>query len=152
MLAAAALPAASSSEPQEPAQSSDWLLNARQFPAKLIRTSQKEFALTNGLLSRVFRTTPNLATVALDDVVNNQSLLRSVRPEATIKVNGNQIAIGGLLGQPIHNYLLPEWLDSMTADPRAFHFVRLEEGRTTARFPWKRHPEWLTEDLPWPPR
>jgi hypothetical protein len=148
---AAAVPAASASEPKETIEFSDWLLSKRPFPAQMTRTSEKEFALSNGLVSRVFRTAPNLATVALDDVVNNQSLLRSVRPEATIKVNGNEMAIGGLVGQPIHNYLLPEWLDSMTADPRAFRFVRFEEGRTAARFPWKRHREWLTEDLAWPP-
>jgi hypothetical protein len=151
ILAAGAIPAVPASAPKQPSEASDWLLNTRKFPAKIIRTSEKEIALSNGLVSRVFRTAPNLATVALDDVVNNQSLLRSVRPEATIKVNGNEMAIGGLVGQPIHNYLLPEWLDSMTADPRAFRFVRSEEDRTVARFPWKKHPEWLTEDLAWPP-
>jgi hypothetical protein len=129
----------------------DWLLDGKTFSAKVARPHQNEISLSNGLVSRVFRTAPNAATVALEDVVNGQSLVRSVRPETTIKINGNEMAVGGLAGQPIHNYLLPEWLDSMTADPRAFHFVRAEEGPTVARFPWKKHPEWLTEDFAWPP-
>jgi hypothetical protein len=150
LLAAGGLASAQSSEPSLP-EKQDWLLNGRSFPARIIQPNERELTLTNGLVSRLFRLTPNAATVALDDVVNTQSFLRSVRPEATIKVNGVEIAIGGLIGQPIHNYLLPQWLDAMSADPRAFHFVRWEEGHTTPRFPWKKHPEWLTEDLPWPP-
>jgi hypothetical protein len=125
--AAALLPSAVAGaqlpEPK-PNESSDWLLNGKAFPARIIRTNGREIALTNGLVSRVFRTAPNAATVAFDDVVNGQSLLRSVRPEATIKIDEIEMAVGGLAGQPIHNYLLPEWLDAMTADPHAFQFVR----------------------------
>ncbi len=149
LIAASLSPAVAHSQPTE--QTSDWLLNGAPFPARVVHSSDREIALTNGLVSRVFRLAPNAATVAFDDLINNVSLLRSVKPEATIKIDGREIAIGGLTGQPIQNYLKPEWLDTMTADPAAFQFVRAEEGRTTARFPWKKHPEWLTEDLPWPP-
>jgi len=154
LIAAATIsPRAAVSQPNDGAspEHADWLLNGSPYPARLIRPNNREIALTNGLVSRLFRLTPNAATVAFDDLINNRSLLRSVRPEATIKLNGIELSIGGLLGQPIHNYLLPEWLDSMKADPSAFHFIRAEEGRTKARFPWKKHTEWLTEDLPWPP-
>ena len=129
----------------------DWLINGTTFSARIVRPNDRELLLTNGLVSRGFRLAPNASTVAFDDLMNGKSLLRSVRPEATIKVDGLEMAIGGLTGQPIHNYLLPQWLDTMTADPHAFRFTRWEEGRTMARFPWKKHAEWLAENLPWPP-
>ena len=129
----------------------DWLLDGSPFKARLVHADARQLELTNGLVSRLFRIAPNAATVAFDDVVGDISLLRSVRPEATIKINGMELAVGGLLGQPIHNYLKAEWLDVMRSDPAALRFVRWEEGRPQARFPWKKQPQWLTEDLPWPP-
>ena len=99
--------------------------------------------------SFVFR--PNAATIALDNLMTGQSELRSVRPEASLKIDNYEMEIGGLIGQPIQNYLLPEWLEKMSAEPRAFKFTHAEEGKTVERFPWKRVPEWSTELLPWPP-
>jgi hypothetical protein len=153
LMAAASLQRLASAQTPKPTppEPDDWLLDGKAFPARLARRNEREIELTNGIVSRVWRIAPNAATVALDDVVNGQAILRSVRPEATIKVNGLEMAVGGLVGQPIHNYLLPEWLDAMTTDPHAFQFLRFEEGRTSARFAWKKHAEWLTEDLPWPP-
>ena len=150
MIATAGLANARGAETPSTAKA-DWLINATSFPARIVNPNNRELSLTNGLVSRTFRLAPNAATVAFDDLINGESLLRSVRPEATIKINGNEMAIGGLTGQPIHNYLLQQWLDAMTADPHAFSFTRWEEGRPMERFPWKRHPEWLTENLPWPP-
>jgi len=57
--------------------------------------------------------------------------------------------ISWLKGQPNYAYLLPEWLDDLRADPKAFRFVGFETGRTEARFPWKRVRH--CADLPWPP-
>ena len=59
--------------------------------------------------------------------------------------------MGGLLGQPIHNYLNPAWLAQMKANPAAFHFAGLHTGRTEPRFPWRKRNEWLSRDAPWPP-
>lgn len=150
-LFAAAVAPASEQRRSTPPEKPDWLLNPAAFPARIVHSAANEVTLTNGIISRTFRISPNLATVALEDVLNNKSLLRSVRPEATIKINGVEMPVGGLIGQPIHNYFLPEWLDSMTAAPNAFRFARFEEGRAKARFPWKKNSAWLTEDLPWPP-
>ncbi|GGA66307.1 hypothetical protein GCM10011507_17310 [Edaphobacter acidisoli] len=132
--------------------SADWLLDASGYKAQIThQDGGKEVVLSNGLLRRVFRLAPNAATVAFDNLMTGESVLRSVRPEATLTLDDYALSVGGLHGQPVENYFLPEWLDQMTAAPRDFQFLRLEEGRTRARFPWKRVAEWSTEELPWPP-
>jgi len=77
--------------------------------------------------------------------------LRSVRPEAILTIDGRALAVGGLKGQPIHNFLLNDWVNNLKSDPLAFEFVGIEKGKTKERFPWQKHPEWISQDLPWPP-
>jgi hypothetical protein len=127
----------------------DWLVHRPVAKAAVYRHGEKEIALDNGLLRRVFRLHPNAATVGFDNRMTGEALLRSVRPEAVLSLDGVSYSVGGLTGQPDLAYLLPEWLDTMTSDPNAFRFQGYEVGKTTARFPWKKGP--LSHDLPWPP-
>jgi len=83
--------------------------------------------------------------------MTGQSVIRSVRPEAALTLNGTRCDIGGLTGQPIHNYLDAAWVDKLEADPRAFRFVGFKTGKTVERFPWKKRLEWMPQDAPWPP-
>ncbi len=130
----------------------DWLLCENQFKAGLYKSADgKEIILSNGLVRRHIRLTPNAATVALDCTITTQSLLRSVRSEAVVQLNGKVYAVGGLVGQPVHNYLKREWVDGLKADPEAFVFGGFESGPTEARFPWKKRLQWMPKDLPWPP-
>src|SRR3954468_11185589 len=100
---------------------SDWLLVQGGFKAGLYRsTNKKELILSNGLLRRHFRLSPNAATVALDCVSTGESLLRSVRPEAVLELDGTRYSIGGLLGQPVHNFLKKDWVDNLTNQPGSF--------------------------------
>ena len=66
-------------------------------------------------------------------------------------LDGKEFVIGGLSGQPVKNYLKPEWIDALKADPEAYQFQSWAEGPIQARFPWKKRSEWLSRDLPWPP-
>ncbi len=131
----------------------DWLVEPAPHVA-VIRASEdtRTISLTNGLIERTLRIAPNAATVALDNLMTNTAELRSVRPEATVTIDGRASDVGGLVGQPIHNYLLPEWLDHLTADPEAFQFAGFQTGAIQARFPWKRRAAWLATDPAWPPR
>ena len=152
VLAGTANTATTQTNVQNQSTKADWLVDPSPFVAEIIRRKDgREIELSNGLLRRVFRISPNVATVALDNLMTGESELRSVRAEASLTVNNYELDIGGLVGQPIQNYLLPEWLEHMTADPRAFQFAHVEEGKTTERFQWKRVPEWSTEHIPWPP-
>jgi hypothetical protein len=144
-----------SSQAADPGASSpaaDWLLNPAPFVAKVIPGADgREVELNNGLLRRVLRLQPDAATVAFDNLMTGASLLRSVRPEARVELDGTRCNVGGLVGQPVHNYLDPAWLEHLKADAGAFRFSGHRVGRTEARFAWKKRLEWMPQDLPWPP-
>ena len=128
----------------------DWLIDKMEAKAQLYRTEDGKLVFSNGLVSRTFSMTPNCATVSLELLTNNESFLRAVRPEAEIEIGNNKFSIGGLTGQPIHNYLLPEWLSQMKVDPTSFKLIDYIVGDCKARFPLKKRNEWMARNLPWP--
>jgi len=137
----------------------DWLLDASPYKARIDGgaaadgdgNGQSGVTLTNGLVSRTFRITPNAATVGLDNLMTGESLLRAVRPEGRVTINGVEYEIGGLSGQPNHAYLTPEWIDNLKANPRSLQFTKLTLGKPAARLAWKqvRH---HAPDSQWPPK
>src|ERR1019366_7190219 len=118
----------------------------RKRQAKIRRN---EIEMSNGLIRRAWRLAPDAASVAFDNLNNGAALLRGVKPEAAITLDGHPYNVGGLVGQPDYAYLRFEWLDRMTADPAAFRFTSFETGKTEARLEWKRMRH--SDDLPWPP-
>jgi len=117
----------------------DWLIDGSPYEAGLYRTANpNEFVLANGLLARVFRVAPNAATVGLDNLVSGDALLRGVKPEAIIELDGVRYEVGGLNGQPNYAYLLSEWIDRLKADPASFQFMGMEVGEPAERIKWKR--------------
>lgn len=128
----------------------DWLIAKPEAKANIYQTEDGKLVFSNGLVVRTFALKPNGATVGLELLRNNESFLRSVRPEAEIEIEGLKFSIGGLTGQPIHNYLLPEWLANMKADPSSFKLIDYSLRDIKARFPWKKRSEWMPHDLPWP--
>ena len=128
---------------------SDWLVSGIASQASLGRGAHaNEIQMSNGLIRRVWRLAPD-TSVAFDNLNNGAALLRGVKPEAAITLDGHAYNVGGLLGQPDYAYLRSEWLDQMTADPAAFRFTAFEAGKTVAKFEWKRVRR--SDDLPWPP-
>jgi hypothetical protein len=134
------------------AERPDWLVDGTPFKAQIKTAEERhEITLDNGLVRRVFRLAPNAATVAFDNLMTGESLLRAVRPEALVELDGVRYEVGGLSGQPVQNFLKPAWLDLLVANPAAFKFETCRTGRTEARFPWKKRQEWMARDAPWPP-
>jgi hypothetical protein len=128
----------------------DWLVTPWRQPVALRHDEAKaELTLDNGLVRRVFRLRPQAATVAVDNVATGASLLRAVKPEALLTIDGREYPIGGLTGQPDHAYLTEEWLDAMTPLADAFAFVRHEHGPLRERLAWK-HRRYARE-IAWPP-
>jgi hypothetical protein len=128
----------------------DWLVSGGAFQATLCRGAHAhEIEMSNGLIRRGWRLAPDAASVAFDNLQNGAALLRGVKPEAAVTLDGHPYNIGGLLGQPDYAYLRSEWLDRMTADPAAFRFTSFESGKTKAWFEWKRVRR--SDNLPWPP-
>ena len=128
----------------------DWLIDGTGSSARVYRTDDDHLVLSNGIVARTFALSPNGATVGLDLLPEHESFIRSVRPEAEIEIDGMKFSVGGLVGQPIHNYLLPAWLKEMKADPAAFKLTDCSTGETKERFPWKKRTEWMPKDMPWP--
>ena len=130
----------------------DWLVDPVPEVARVLcNDAGTELILDNGLLRRTFRVAPNGATVALDDLSTGASLLRSVRPEARVVIDGRTFDVGGLAGQPNHAYLDPAWVEAMTADPEAMRLVGFEVGTPSERLAWKRVRH-HAPDVAWPPK
>lgn len=87
--------------PDEAVQAKDWLVQPISAHAQVYRTAEpNEIALSNGLARRTFRIAPNAATVGLRELVSGESILRGVKPEAVVRINGTVFEVGGLKGQP----------------------------------------------------
>ncbi len=129
---------------------SDWLVGSVEAKADLFRTSEGYLILSNGLVSRTFAVEPNVASIGLDEMRSNISYLRSVRPEASVVIDGYHFDVGGLVGQPVHNYLLREWIPGLKADPGAFKVTGYRVEPTKERFAWMKKQAWMPKDMPWP--
>jgi len=130
----------------------DWLVAPIERTAGVYRTQRDgEIVLDNGLIRRTFRLNPNGATVGLDNLMTGQAVIRGVKPEASVTIDGTRYDVGGLKGQPNYAYLAPEWLDAMQADPGAMQLVGFEVGRPVARMQWKRVRHHAPNAV-WPPR
>lgn len=130
----------------------DYLIAAEGFQAVLGRNAAgDELILDNGLIRRTWRVSPNAACVGFDNLMSGQALLRSVRPEARVSLDGVAYDVGGLLGQPNHAYLKPEWLQAMRSDPKAMQLVAIEAGEPVERLAWGRRRH-AAPDASWPPK
>ncbi len=101
----------------------DWLIHPVTTKAGIYTSmDKKDIVLDNGLLQRRFRLKPNVVCIDYKNKINSKQLLRSVKPEARLTINGTSYNIGGLYGQKENAYLLPEWVDSMKNNNRDFIF------------------------------
>jgi len=128
----------------------DWLVTGVTEPVRVVeRADGEEVVMDNALIRRTFRLRPNAATVGYDNLMTGESMLRAVKPEARLEIDGVRFDVGGLQGQPDHAYLLSEWLDSLRSNPEAFQFAGYEIGETKERFAWRR--KRYCADTAWPP-
>lgn len=129
----------------------DWLIADSTYEAHVYRSDDgRSLVLDNGLVRRTIRLEPNAATIAVDDLRTGASLLRSVRPEGEMTLDGRACRVGGLLGQPDQAYLSPAWADGLTDDPDAFAFTGFQVVAPEMPFAWKRTRH--AEGRPWPPK
>ena len=116
-------------------QQSDWLVHPFNQPA-LVKENQGRLILSNGLIARSFVTAPNFATVDYINLVTGSTLLRGIKPEALITIDGQQVEVAGLIGQPDYAYLDLDWLVDLKSNPEAFQFVRYSVSQIEALYPW----------------
>jgi len=132
--------------------SSDWQIDPANFKARVVVSpDRQQVELSNGLIRRVIRLQPNAATVALDNLVTGESLLRGVKPEAILELEGHRYSVGGLTGQRNYAFLRPDEIRQLTADSNSFFFVGFATGQPLERMAWKRSRH-HAPDAQWPPR
>jgi len=128
----------------------DWLVRQIKEPVTIVKSRDgREIVLSNGLISRTFRIRPNAATVAYDNLMTGESIIRGVKPEAIVVLDGNKYQVGGLQGQLEYAYLQPETVDSLSNNPDAFQFRDFEIGEINERFRWNR--KRYSAQSAWPP-
>jgi len=120
---------------QHISQHNDWLVQPFHQPAS-VEERGTELILSNGLIRRTFVTSPNFATVDYTNQITGSSLLRGIKPEAILTINGDAFAVGGLKGQPDYAYLDSDWIADLTGDENAFQFREYRIGEPEAHYPW----------------
>ena len=118
-------------------QQNDWLVQPFRQPASVEETDN-QLILDNGLIRRTFVTSPNFATVDYTNLITGSSLLRGIKPETVLTMNGHQFEVGGLKGQPDYAYLDLDWIPDLTSDHNAFQFREYRVGEPEIRYPWVR--------------
>lgn len=129
----------------------DWLVRPLKDAARIrVDGKRGRIDLGNDLIRRTFVTRPNFATIDYANLMTGATVIRGVKPEAVVVIDGRRFEIGGLKGQPDYAYLDPEWIGDLEADPGAFQFVDYDIGKPLAPYPWKRTRH--AAKTPWPPR
>ena len=115
----------------------DWLLDSEPFVANVGRSLDgKDIILSNGLVSRVFRVFPNLATVNIINQMTGETMVRTACPEGTVTIDGKDYSIGGLAGMKEYGYVKSDWLDELSAIPGSFQVVDFKVSDLKKRMEW----------------
>jgi hypothetical protein len=120
------------------ANGGDWLISPASVKASVVYSKDgKDIIMSNGQVRRVFRIKPDLACIEYKNLRNGQQLLRAVKPEARVVLNGVAYNVGGLYGQTENAYLLPQWIDQFKVSDSAFHFVDVKITQVSPYLNWK---------------
>ena len=130
----------------------DWLVERPMHAAGAFKSLDgRSVILDNGLLRRTILIGESLATVGLDDLSSGEALLRAAGPEARLVIDGEEVDVGGVTGQPNAAFVDPAWLETARANAGGFKLVRIETGAIEPRLEWKRVRHHAPDAL-WPPR
>ncbi|GAB4051547.1 alpha-galactosidase [Spirosoma litoris] len=122
----------------------DWLITPVSQKAGIYQANGgKDLVVSNGLIARRFRISPNLATVDYQNLSTNEQFVRSVKPEARVVLNGKAYNVGGLYGQKEHAYLREEWIDGFTGNAADFQFKTFSVSPIKPYVNWKSR-TWMT--------
>jgi hypothetical protein len=125
-------------------QKNDWLVNKKSMPARLKENkAEKTLTITNGMMQRSFYLAENLVCFDYANLISGEQLVRSVRPEARITINGTAYNVGGLYGQKEHAYFVTSWLKELKPDDRDFFYASHEWTTIMQPVNWKAS-DWAT--------
>lgn len=127
----------------------DWLLSPYSYKAEVKAGSDGKFiVISNGLIARVFRIIPNLATIDIVNQMSGENMLRAVSSEGEITVDGKTWHLGGLEGQPERGYLKLDWIDAMTVADHSFIVKDFEVSDSIHSLEWAKKRWALNKELP----
>lgn len=131
-------------------ENDDWLIQPSKTKTSVSESAdRRDVTISNGLIRRSWRMTPNVATFAYENLMTDEMLIRTVSPEAELTINGQTYEVGGLIWEGEQAYLKREWLDDMEAGPQSFQYVKHTVDDIKERFMWKR--KRYVNTLNWPP-
>lgn len=128
----------------------DWLLDNSSYKAQIIENND-QLELSNGLVKRIIKISPNAATIRLDNLTSGESYLRGVKPEAEVQINGVNYEVGGLKGQGNYAFLKEEWIKDLKNSPASMQFDGYEILETETPFEWAKV-RYGDKNKPWPPK
>ena len=129
----------------------DWLLKPGSFKAGVYQgKTVNDLVMCNGLVERHFRISPNVACYSFKNLVNGQEMLRALKPEASLMIDGKNLNIGGLHGQFEYGYIETDWLDLFTTVSSDFIFEGFLIKPISARLEWA--PKRWVAAHNWPPK
>lgn len=127
----------------------DWLLGDIHAVTNVYR-DHNDLVLTNGLVSRTFRAGSYFACYSFKNEMTGKEMLRAIRPEAQVEINGKNYPIGGVNGQFEYAYMQKDWLQKFTDNPAAFRYAGFKTRDIRPRFPWT--PVRWAANRQWPPK
>ena len=96
--------------------SADWLLDNTKYHAGIYASADKKsIIMSNGLVQRTFRITPDVTCTGYRNLATGLQMLRAVGPEAVVTIDLIEYPIGGLKGQTERAYLMPAWIDGFVS-------------------------------------
>ena len=117
----------------------DWLVKPINTKANVYLTEKEgDLVLYNGLVRRSFRVSPNFSCYDFQNMATSQQLLRAIRPEAKLIIDGKEYNVGGVIGQQEKAYLQKEWMKGFKAGADDFMFVGYTVADIKPYINWKR--------------
>jgi len=117
----------------------DWLIKPPTAKANVyIAEKEGSLILYNGLVRRSFKVAPNFACYDFQNMASSQQLLRAIRPEAKLIIDGKEYNVGGVIGQQEKAYLQQEWMKGFKAGAEDFMFTGYTVTDIKPYINWKR--------------
>jgi hypothetical protein len=117
----------------------DWLVKPINTKANVYQKEKEgDLVLYNGLVRRSFKVAPNFACYDFQNMASSQQLLRAIRPEAKLIIDGKEYNVGGVIGQQEKAYLQQEWMKGFKAGAEDFMFTGYTVTDIKPYINWKR--------------
>jgi hypothetical protein len=131
----------------------DWLVDKITDVTTVTTTPLGTLLLSNTLISREFLLDPDFATIDFRDLhTTNSSLLRCVKPEGIITLDGIVYNIGGVIPNTQCAYFnRTDFWRNKGIDTLAFHFSTYEVSTPVAPFSYTPK-RFAPTDIQWPPK